>query len=104
MGNVISFPVARPELEELRDFGTVGGVTVSMLREKGREGAPITIALVSDAPGAGLHGVMAFRPEGRAVAEIVGDAVVRTLQAVGLTHSPERIPQIWGVLADQERA
>ncbi len=104
MGNVISFPCARPELEELRDFGTVGGLTVSMLREKGREGAPITIALVGEDPLAGLQGVMAFRPEEREVAEIVGDAVVRTLRAVALDHCNYETPQIWGVVADQERA
>ena len=86
MGQVIPFPsstVSCLELEEVFDFGSVGDLTVTLVREAGNEDAPLTLAILSEDVSWGLHGLMAFKPEGRAVAELVGDAVVRALRVTG---------------------
>jgi hypothetical protein len=82
MGDVIRLPQPIPELEELRDFGAVGDLSVTLIREKGNDAAPLTLALVGDEAW-GLHSVMSFKPEGRALAEIVGSAVVKALRVAG---------------------
>jgi hypothetical protein len=84
MGDVIRFPsrCSTIELEEVFDFGSVGDLTVTLVREKGNVSASLTVAILSEDETFGFQGVMAFKPEGYAMAAIVGEAVMRTLRAV----------------------
>jgi hypothetical protein len=91
MGTVIQFPQREGtevlHFDEKHPFGEIGGLTLSLVQEQGREDGPLILLLLGGADG--FQPLQSFEPtpEGSGLAKLTGGIVLRALAAAHNTWS-----------------
>jgi hypothetical protein len=91
MADIIPFP-QREDIETLRFdekhvFGELGGLTLSLVQEEGKEDGPLLLVLIGGADGFLPLQVFEPTPDGRNLAMLTGDITLRALAAAQATWS-----------------
>ena len=91
MGTVIQFPQREGtevlHFDEKHPFGEIGGLTLSLVQEQGRDDGPLILLLLGGADG--FQPLQSFEPTpaGLDLAKLVGGIVLRVLAAYHVTWS-----------------